>query len=101
MTLYLNESDKNLKESILYSDDVGEFDQIVIISGYLGLEPLNELSKLGVNSTVVFGMYPTEGVDLKAHKIYQQFAEKNLNVMYSTSQEVHSKIYVWKKMKKY
>ena len=100
MTLYLNESDKNLKESILYSDDVGEFDQIIIISGYLGLEPLNELSKLGVNSTVVFGMYPTEGVDLKAHKIYQQFAEKNLNVMYSTSQEVHSKIYVWKKNEK-
>lgn len=100
MTLYLNESDKNLKESILYSDDVGEFDQIIIISGYLGLEPLNELSKLGVNSTVVFGMYPTEGVDLKAHKIYQQFAEKNLDVMYSTSQEVHSKIYVWKKDEK-
>ena len=97
MTLYLNESDKNLKETILYSDDVGEFDQIVIISGYLGLEPLNELSKLGVNSTVVFGMYPTEGVDLKVHKIYQQFAEKNLDIMYSTSQEVHSKIYVWKK----
>ena len=53
MTLYLNESDKNLKDTILYSDDVAEFDQIIIISGYLGLEPLNELSKLGINSIVV------------------------------------------------
>ena len=40
-------------------------------------------------------MYPTEGVDLKVHKIYQEFTRENC--ICSSGQEVHSKIYLWKK----
>ncbi len=97
MTIYLNKKNNDLKKSILYPSDIGEFDHIIIISAYVGLGPINELSKLGINSTVVFGMYPTEGIDIKVHKIFQKFTEKKINIMYSSSQEVHSKIYLWKK----
>ena len=97
MTIYLNQNDQSLKESILYPKDIDEFDQVTIITGFLGLEPIKELSNLGIKSTIVFGMYPTEGVDLKVHKIYQEFAKVKIDIMYSSSQEFHSKIYLWKK----
>ena len=56
MALYLNKKNDDLKKSILYPSDIGEFNHIIIITGYVGLGPINELSKLGINSTVVFGM---------------------------------------------
>ena len=49
MTLYLNKKNDDLKKSILYPSDIGEFNHIIIISGYVGLGPINELSKLGIN----------------------------------------------------
>ena len=100
MTFYLSNKNSDLKKLILNSEVTKECDRMIIISGYIGIEPINELSNLGIDSTVIFGMYPTEGIDLRVHKLFQQLSNKQVNVMYSTNQEIHSKIYVWKKNNK-
>ena len=54
------------------NSDVGKYDEIIIISGYLGIETLKELSKIKVPATVVFGMYLGEGVEKRIHNLYKK-----------------------------
>ena len=96
MGIYLNKKEKNLKSIIFNNSDIGKYDEIIIISGYLGIETLKELSEIKVPATVVFGMYLGEGVEKRIHNLYKNYADKNVNVLYSDKQEVHSKIYLWK-----
>ena len=78
-----------------------EPDELVIISGYLGPAPIERLADLsGMKITVIGGMYPS-GLDARLFHSLERIKKqnKNLTIKYA-SQEIHSKIYIWKKNQK-
>lgn len=88
---------KNLEDIIFSKHDlIEEPDELIIISGYLGPAPIERLKELPLSVTVIGGMYPT-GIDARLHHAIEQIKNENkkLTVKYST-QEIHSKIYIWK-----
>lgn len=83
-------------ENVLFSDFSGEeIDHIVIISGYLGFQPIKKLGKLkDKKSIIIYGMYGDEGISFPLHSKIREIDKEleNLNILYSTK-PVHSKIY--------
>lgn len=75
-----------------------EPDEMVIISGFLGPGPIERLSELSsMKITVIAGMY-SNGIDARLLSSIDRIkaSNPNLRVLYS-NQEIHSKIYIWKK----
>lgn len=89
--------DKDLEEVIFNMHDSlpKEPDQLLIISGYLGPDPVFRLQNLPFNVTVIAGMYK-RGVDTRLNSALNRAQEVNpqLNILYAT-REIHSKIYIW------
>lgn len=76
-------------------------DELIIISGYLGPAPIERLSELkDISVTVIGGMYQN-GIDARLLNSLQRIEKnnKNLSIKY-TNQEIHSKIYIWKRKNK-
>ena len=67
------------------------------ISGYVGPRPIQRLQNLPFNSTVIYGMYGSEGIKRPLHNslIGLQNDILNINIFYSNI-PVHSKCYVWR-----
>ncbi|WP_195514364.1 restriction endonuclease PLD domain-containing protein [Enterococcus sp. 1001283B150225_161107_E12] len=88
-------------EEIIFNkhEFIEEPDELIIISGYIGPSPLKRLEELPVSMkiTVIGGMY-TNGIDKRLYSSIEKIKEDNprLTVKFST-QEIHSKIYIWKK----
>ena len=73
-------------------------DELLIISGYLGPAPIERLNELNdMNITVIGGMYAS-GIDARLLNSLENIKDSNpnLKILYS-QQEIHSKIYIWKK----
>ena len=83
-------------ENVLFSDfSAEEIDNVVVISGYLGFQPIEKLSKLkDKKSIVIYGMYGKDSIAFPHHKKYLEIDAKNANldILYST-EPVHAKIY--------
>lgn len=72
-------------------------DELQIISGYIGPDPVTKLSELPFNTKVVYGMYRSSGIKIQEHNKYIDIQNKNKNVeIFYSSQPVHSKLYLWK-----
>ena len=73
-------------------------DELIIISGFLGPAPVNRLKELSdMKVTVVGGMYPN-GIDARLLDALEKSNKDNQNLkLVFSSQEIHSKIYIWKK----
>ncbi|EGO7785646.1 restriction endonuclease PLD domain-containing protein [Enterococcus faecalis] len=89
--------DKDLESIIfnMHESLAKEPDQLIIISGYLGPDPVFRLQWLPFNVTVIAGMY-TGGVDTRLYSALNR-AQKdnpNLDILYAT-RDIHSKIYIW------
>lgn len=86
-------------EEIIFSKHelIEEPDELIVISGYLGPSPVKRLEELPMAVTVIGGMYP-KGIDARLHHSLEQIKSENhkLTLRYST-QEIHSKIYIWKR----
>jgi hypothetical protein len=90
---------KNLKETILrMQDSLVSSNNIVIVSGYVGYQPIKELCETckDVNITIIYGMYGCERIKQPLHNalVEIQNAYTNVTILYSTI-PVHSKIYTW------
>ena len=87
----------NLEEIIFHRHQTVQSDELVILSGYLGPNPVNRLSELPLNSTVIYGMYGDRGIQNRLHNalINAQVTIPNVNIYYSTV-PIHSKCYIWK-----
>lgn len=72
-------------------------DDIVIVSGYVGPEPIRKISKLPIHTTVVYGMYGCDGIGRGLHEtlIHEDNEYPNVDIYYS-AMPVHSKIYMWR-----
>lgn len=72
-------------------------DEIIIISGYLGPAPVERLAELPMKATVIGGMY-SSGIDARLWNSLEKTKKSNPNLnVYFSNQEIHSKIYIWKK----
>ncbi len=90
----------NLEEIIFHRHQTVRSDELIILSGYLGPNPVERLKDLPLNSTVIYGMYGDRGIQKRLHTalITHQLNIPNINIYYSTV-PIHSKCYIWKNKK--
>ncbi len=76
-------------------------DELIIISGYLGPAPIKRLNELeNMKITIIGGMY-TKGIDVRLLNSLERIKQNNPNIsILYTKQEIHSKVYIWKKNNK-
>lgn len=87
----------HLEEIILNRHRYFESDELIILSGYIGPNPISRLRNLPFRATVVYGMYGSDGIKRKLHEVLLHLnrEQENLQILYSKV-PVHSKCYVWK-----
>ncbi len=72
-------------------------DEIIIVSGYVGPNPVGRLTELPLNATVIYGMYGEAGIAEHLHNSLLRCQNNNSNTnIYYSKIAVHSKCYVWK-----
>ena len=88
---------QDLEELIFHRHEMHLSDELIILSGYLGPKPVARLVELPFNSTVIYGMYGSEGIKPSLHQslLSIQNNVENLNLYYSKL-AIHSKCYVWR-----
>lgn len=88
---------QDLENLIFSKHQLISCDELVIISGYVGPDPVMKLQTLPIPVTVVYGMYGCDGIHQALHNslVKAQQTIKNINIFYSLV-PVHSKCYVWK-----
>ncbi len=66
-------------------------DELVILSGYIGPKPIENLGKLQLKTTVIYGMYASDGIGRGLHQSLLQLDAVNDNVkIYYSELPVHS-----------
>lgn len=75
-----------------------EVDKFIVLSGYIGIEPIEKIAKKhpNINATVIYGMYGSDSISAPLHKALLELQAKlpNVDILYSTI-PVHSKVYFW------
>ncbi len=87
---------KNLEEIIFHRHDNVPADKLIILTGYIGAHPVTRLKSLPFPVTLVYGLYPEEGIRPQLHDtlVKIQDENKNIQILYSKI-PVHSKCYIW------
>ena len=88
---------ENLDKIVYERYKLHKCDDIVIVSGYVGPEPIRQISKLPIHTTVIYGMYGCDGIGQALHNtlIKEDNEFPNVDIYYS-EMPVHSKIYMWR-----
>lgn len=91
---------RDLENLLLANEKFNSATHLIIISGFVGWEPLEKLLEKFSNMkvTLIYGMYAQYKVSNLLHNALLDIAEKykeNLDILYSLA-PVHSKIYFWK-----
>lgn len=88
----------HLEELIFNRHQIHESDELIVLSGYLGPSPVARLEQLPFHSTVIYGMYGSEGIKPTLHNSLTTIHNnvENLNIFYSQL-PVHSKCYAWRR----
>lgn len=89
---------ENLEEIIFHRHELFASDELVVLSGYLGPSPVSRLESLPIKSSVIYGMYGSDGIRERLHTALLDLNKKmdNTTILYSNI-PVHSKCYIWKK----
>lgn len=93
---------ENLEEIIFHRHEVlNSVDQFIVLSGYVGPEPIRRLETLPFPSRVVYGMYGEQGISAPLHRKLCQLEKdiSNTEILYSKL-PIHSKCYMWLSNKK-
>lgn len=90
---------RNLEEIIFDRHNIIDTNELVIISGYVGPNPIQKLNQLPFKTTVIYGMYGSEGIKKNLHEALLPLNNDKVSILYS-SIPVHSKCYIWKKDRK-
>ena len=88
---------QNLDNIIFHRNELFRCDELVVLSGYVGPHPVHRLHTLPLKTTVIYGMYGSEGIQRSLHTALLQENENldNVEILYSTL-PVHAKCYIWK-----
>ena len=91
---------KNLEDLILKRHIENKADQLLILGGYIGLEPIERISKERINTKVIYGCMQKAFLNENYHNKYVNLTESfsNLEIYYKKHYN-HSKIYCWLKDK--
>lgn len=91
---------ENLEEIIFNRHELFDVDELVVLSGYIGPQPVSRLVNLPFTTSVIYGMYGSDSIGENLHNslIKINTEHKNTTIMYSEL-PVHSKCYVWRKQK--
>jgi len=89
---------ENLEEIVFHRHEMFDVDELIIISGYVGPQPISRLKELPFKTTVIYGMYGSDGIGEKLHYTLQKLEDSltNVKILYS-NMPVHSKCYIWRK----
>jgi len=89
---------KNLDEIVFARHEIIDSDELVVVSGYVGPNPISRLEELPFSTTVIYGMYASDGISANLHSALQTLNNRitNATIMYSTT-PIHSKCYAWRK----
>ena len=92
---------ENLEEIVFHRHQMFDVDELVVLSGYVGPQPVSRLSTLPFPTYVIYGMYGSDSISEKLHNTLNKLSEAhdNTTIKYS-KMPVHSKCYVWRKNKK-
>jgi len=88
---------RNLDNIIFHRNELFRCDELVVLSGYVGPHPVHMLKTLPLKTTVIYGMYGSEGIQRSLHSalIHENQILDNVEILYSTM-PVHAKCYIWK-----
>ncbi len=87
----------NLDSIIFHRNELILCDELVVLSGYVGPHPVHRLKELPLHTTVIYGMYGSEGIRRSLHDslVSENKELDNVDILYSTI-PVHAKCYIWK-----
>ncbi|SEA15470.1 restriction endonuclease PLD domain-containing protein [Selenomonas ruminantium] len=78
-----------------------EVDQFVVVSGYVGIQPISRLREMDIPSQVIYGMYGANGIGAPLHRSLLRLENELSNTdIYYSQLPVHSKCYAWLKNNK-
>lgn len=88
---------ENLDEIIFARHEFFDCDELIVISGYVGPTPIHRTQELPFKTTVIYGMYASDGIQRSLHNaiLKENTDNKKVDVLYSTV-PVHSKCYIWR-----
>lgn len=89
---------QDLEEIIFNRHQIIDADELIVLSGYVGPNPVKRLENLPLKSLVVYGMYGSDGIGERLNNSLVNLNDtiENTSIIYSTI-PVHSKCYIWKK----
>jgi hypothetical protein len=84
-------------DALIFNSGRWEADRLVVVSGYIGPNPVLRAQSLPLNVTVVYGMVSDGGISRADHDFFSRITAENGNVevRYCIHSEIHSKLYVW------
>lgn len=89
----------DLERKVFEAPSSSEIDNFIILSGYIGVEPISKLADLpsNIRATVIYGMYGSDNISAPLHNALLELQNKlpNVEILYSTI-PVHSKVYFWR-----
>lgn len=88
---------QNLDNIVFHRNELIRCDELVVLSGYVGPHPVHRLRELPLKTTVIYGMYGSDGIQQSLHSalVSENRALDNVSILYS-SLPVHAKCYIWK-----
>src|SRR5659263_42464 len=89
---------ENLEKIVFHRHEMFDVDELIVLSGYVGPQPVSRLQTLPFKSSVIYGMYGIDNISDKLHKSLNKLNEDitNISIQYSNL-PVHSKCYIWRK----
>lgn len=92
---------ENLEEIVFHRHEMFDVDELIILSGYVGPKPIERLKTLPFNTSVIYGMYGSDGIGQTLHKrLVDLDSEITNTTIYYSELPVHAKCYIWKKQGK-
>ena len=88
----------NLYDIVFHRHELLLCDELIVISGYVGPAPVHRVKDIPLKTTVVYGMYASDGIHKSLHNslLKEEKELSNLKVLCSTM-PVHTKAYMWLK----
>ena len=84
-------------DDLIFGSRDWDAERLVVVSGYLGPNPVQRCGDLPFDVQIVFGMVTESGVAPADHDFFRRASSsgRGIDVRYSSVAEVHSKLYLW------
>ena len=86
----------NLEDKVF--DKSKKADELIVLSGYIGIDPIQQTKGLPYDTKVIYGMYEESGISEQLHNsvVTVNNTLAKTDVLYAGS-AIHSKCYIWRR----